>query len=171
MKYLMILALTLVVSSCGGVSDTRYVQGPKGDPGASGLPGTNGLGCTESQVLPTSVINDPARYGGAVIECPNGSTLISNGAPGANGADGVNGTNGINGLNGSPGTSVSSVQFCAGSANAYPEVGFALGTAVYGVYWDGRNAWLSYLPPGAYSSTSSSVPCNFTINANGTVSH
>lgn len=122
-------------------------------------------------VLPVSTT--PAT----ALECPAGGTDIAiDGSPtltvcnGTSGTDGVNGTNGSNGLNGS---SVTVVQFCQGTTTyptAFLEVGLVIAGKMYGVY-SINNGFLTYLPPGAYSSNAVGSSCNFTINADNTVSH
>lgn len=158
MKKLIILT-SLVLSGCAGVSDTGYQNyvGPQGNPG---LNGANGLGCYEYPVAPTGLSNDPAQYGGMMITCANSAQLITNGTPGVNGAPGA------------PGQAAQPVQFCSQYANnsGFPEYGFCINNNLYGVFWDGHNAWMAELPPGGYSSTSSGAPCNFTILPNCQVS-
>lgn len=162
------LILALLTSACGSAKGylgaTPGPAGPKGDTGANGA---DGVSCSERMIAPTEVSGDPAQYGGAQITCGANSTLITNGAPGRVGATGAQG------VQGTPGTSVTAVQFCSAYvpsyASSFPEVGFCLNNTLYGVYWDGRNAWLSSLPPGGYYSTSTGAPCNFTIGANCTI--
>lgn len=105
---------------------------------------------------------------GATISCPDGSSAqIMNGTNGLSGTNGTNGSNGSNGSNGTDGTVVQSVQFCPNYTLSYPsmfpEVGFCIDNKIYAVYYDGKNAWMSVIPPGSYASTSTSAPCNFTV--------
>lgn len=58
------------------------------------------------------------------------------------------------------------VQFCVGVINyptVFPEIGICIANVLYADYWDGHNSWLSEIPPGNYESTSTSLPCNFTV--------
>lgn len=66
---------------------------------------------------------------------------------------------------------VTVVQLCEGSPTQYPEQAVCIFNQLYGVYWDGQNAWLTLLPPGNYRSTSSFVPCNLAVEADCKVSH
>jgi hypothetical protein len=99
---------------------------------------------------------------------PSG-TPGAKGDPGKNGADGAQGAVGPQGTPGAPGTITTTVQFCPGYTtsypNTFPEVGLCIGGSLSAVYWDGRNAWLSPVPPGDYMSTSTSAPCNFKVLA------
>lgn len=108
------------------------------------------------------------------------------GAKGATGAQGPAGTNGTNGATGpigltgatgaagQAGTQVISEQFCSGYTLSYPstfpEFGLLINGQLFAVYWDGHNSWLAEIPPGYYASTSTSAPCDFTVNADGTIS-
>lgn len=62
------------------------------------------------------------------------------------------------------------VQFCSNYNTTYPtsfpEFGICLNNLLYGVYWDGHNAWLAEIVPGYYLSTSTSAPCNFHVLTN-----
>jgi hypothetical protein len=96
---------------------------------------------------------------GALILCPDGSQVEVS-----------NGLNGTNGVNGKDAPSVSTVQFCPSVTTNYPttfpEYGICIDNSIYGVYWDGRNAWLALIPSGYYASTSTTAPCNFTVLTN-----
>jgi hypothetical protein len=110
--------------------------------GPAGQNGTNGSSCTV-----TSITSPQA---GSLITCTDGtSSLVLNG------------------------TVVTPVQFCSGYTTIYPssfpEFGFLINGSIYAVYWDGKNAWLAQVVPGYYASTSTSAPCNFTVNSNGTI--
>lgn len=87
---------------------------------------------------------------------------------------GIPGPAGLQGASGIDASGVTTVQFCLGYTTTYPttfsEVGLLINGKVYGVLWNGQAA-LVELPPGYYSSTSTSAPCNFTINPDGTVSN
>jgi hypothetical protein len=68
---------------------------------------------------------------------------------------------------------LTTVQFCPNYTvkypSTFPEFGIVIDNTIYAVYWDGTNAWLTEVPPGNYASTSTSAPCNFTVNNDGTV--
>lgn len=127
----------------------------------------------ESPIREPGFCTTTAVPGGAQIWCSNGtSTVIYNGAQGSQGNSGANGQDGAQGpqgIPGAPGTVVEAVQFCPGYTTSYPsrfaEVGFCVEGQLYGVYWDGRNAWWTLIPPGYYASTSTSAPCNFYVAA------
>lgn len=173
----LLIIILLLVSSCG----YKQKQGDPGPTGATGATGAQGLpgvnGTNGKDAVPCSV--SPVS-GGALVSCPDGTTsLVTNGVNGVNGLDGINGTDGLNGTNGTNGsngtngtnaTPITTVQFCPNYTGTYPsdfpEFGICIAGNTYAVYWDGRNAWLAQVYPGAYSSTSSSAPCNFTMLAN-----
>ncbi len=74
---------------------------------------------------------------------------------------------------GADGTVITPVQFCQGIPS-YPstflEVGFVINNKVYGVY-STHGGFMTYLPPGAYSSDTVGSHCNFTINSDNTISN
>src|ERR1700722_1539185 len=81
---------------------------------------------------------------------------------------GPQGPAGSPGANGTNATDVTIVQFCPGTTSyptSFAEVGEWINNTLYAVYWNG-SAWLTEIPPGAYTSTSTSLPCNFTVQAN-----
>lgn len=145
-----------------GSSETVHdgAQGPQGQVGPQGATGANGqnaVACTTVQVA-----------GGVEVRCPDGSfTTVYNGT------NGSNGSNGSNGQNGADGTLVLPVPLCPSYTTTYPstfaEFGFCINSKLYGVFWDGHNAWWTVIPNGYYSSTSSSAPCTFTVSAGCTV--
>ena len=108
------------------------------------------------------------------------------GPAGANGSNGAQGVAGLTGPQGAPGpegatgqagangTSVVNVQFCPGYAESYPnlfpEYGIKFGTQIYAIL-DQSNGYDYYtlLAPGAYSSAATGAACNFTINADGSI--
>jgi hypothetical protein len=122
----------MLLSACG--------QGP------AGVNGTNGYGCTVSQVG----VSDIAPDGGALISCTNGtSSLLLNG------------------------TIIQPVQFCPGTPNypaVFPEVGFKINNQIYAVY-SLNNGFLTLLTPGYYSSNAVGSACNFTVNTDGTITN
>lgn len=89
------------------------------------------------------------------------------GTDGQNGTPGATGPQGPQGNQGQPGTTV---KFCPSKVVSYPtsfpEFGICVDNVIYAVYWDGHNSWLTEVPQGAYISTSTSAPCNFTVLAN-----
>lgn len=144
MKYALVLIVVMSLMSCGR-------QGP------AGAPGQDAVACT-THAIP----------GGVAITCPDGSTQnVYNGVQGPAGPDG---SPGAPGAPGSPGSVVAAIKFCPGYATSYPavfpEFGFCVDSELYGVYWDGHNAWWTYIAPGYYASTSTSAACNFTVGLN-----
>lgn len=124
-------------------------------PGPSGAPGTP---CTVSKV-----------DGVSTISCPDGtSSAIQDGLAGSIGPQGIVGPAG------QPASQVTVVQFCPGYTTSYPSVfpefGFLINGKIYATYWDGKNAWTAQVVPGYYQSTSTTAPCNFTVNSDGSIS-
>lgn len=173
------IGLALLISSCGHQQATTTVASPlsckvtaidggsqitcpdgstqivyNGADGHTGL--TGAVGPSGQAAKPCTVTDE---VGGALVSCPDGSSQMI-----------TDGSNGIQGQPGSPGTIVTSVQFCASYAasypNAFPETAICLNENLYAVYWDSRNAWFALIPPGYYSSTSTSAPCRFIVTAN-----
>lgn len=158
MRYVM-LALVLLSVGCGA----------KGRQGDTGAPGANALPCTVTAVPE-----------GAMIACPNGSSqLITNGLDGLQGIQGLPGAVGATGPAGAAGldaTPVTTVQFCPGYQESYPstfpEFALVISGQIYAVYDGGANdVFLALIAPGTYSSTSTSAPCNFTVQPDGTITH
>ena len=168
-------ASTVFISD--GTNGTNGAAGPQGQAGINGTNGANGSDGTSCSVATVYVGSAVAVNGGALLTCTDGtSALIVNGANGTNGVDGATGAQGATGAvgpQGQPGTMFKSVQFCPGLTPTYPttfaEVGFVIGTDVYGVY-SANDGFMAFLPPGRYSSNGINASCNFTINADGTVS-
>lgn len=126
---------------------------------------------------------------GVVITCPDGSSsTVSNGTNGSNGAQGIQGATGdtgatglqgdvgpqgIAGTNGLNGSTITMVTFCTGSTS-YPsefnEIGFCIDNNIYAVY-SANDGFLSYIPPGAYSSNGINSSCTFTVSANCVITH
>lgn len=158
--------------TCPGSPPVEVLDGSPGAvglTGSTGPSGASGVNCTETQFKATNIANDPMEYGGALITCANGSTLITNGVPGQVGATGSQGTPGVNA------SSVTAVQFCPNVTTTYPssfpEFGLCLQGSIYGVYWNGTDTWLAEIVPGDYTSTSSTSPCNFTVTTNCGISN
>jgi len=183
-NYGILLTFLTSLYSCGQIgtvkqpapSPTPLPSGPPGPPGPQGPQGVIGATGVANVFTTTS---DPGA-------CPNGGTVLLIAQDTAN--TGVwepsdkNQTsvlicNGTNGTNGKPGAnaSLTMVQFCPSYTTTYPsdfpEFGICVNNALYAVYWDGRNSWLSELVPGVYASTSTSAPCTFSVNANCLISH
>lgn len=72
------------------------------------------------------------------------------------------------GTNGQDGTQIKVVQFCPGTSvypTTFPEVGLCIDNNLYGVFWMNNSSYMAEIPPGAYQSTSTSLPCSFTVQA------
>ncbi len=116
--------------------------------GATGQNGQPSKPCT------VTTVNSPVS--GSLISCPDGtSSFVSNG------------------LNGTNGSLISFVKFCPGTTT-YPsefnEVGLLFNGSIYAVY-SINNGFLSLIPPGYYTSNAMNSTCNFTVNANGTITN
>lgn len=101
-----------------------------------------------------------------LVHCGRGVS----GPPGPAGNTGSSGV-GMVGPTGADGTIITPVQFCPGPSiypSNFPEYGLLINGKVYGVY-SANSGFLAYLPPGEYTSNAIGSSCNFTINANGTV--
>lgn len=152
------LGIACIATSLSGCGK----QGPAGAQGVPGPVGSPGVGCTETMLTPSQATPN----GGALLTCENGSTVVTNGSNGLQGVQGVAGQNA---------TPVSVVQFCSGYTTTYPgsfpEQAICVDNELLAVYWDGSNAWLAEIVPGYYASTSTSAPCNFTVEANCVISN
>ena len=60
---------------------------------------------------------------------------------------------------------VKMVQLCKGapSYGMFFEFAQCVDNKLYAVYWNGKDAFLTELPPGEYRSTSTGLGCNFTV--------
>lgn len=132
-------------------------------PGCGGaFKGENGQPCSVTSVA-----------SGAVIKCPDGSESTVNngqdGVDGQNGTNGADGQNGQDGANGAPGSVVLAVSLCPSKPliypSSFPESALCVNNSLFGVYWNGHQAFLSELPPGDYVSTSPQG-CSLRIKAN-----
>lgn len=145
--------ITSINLVCGGLPG---VVGPQGAQGPSGT----------SSVVSVSVASN--------VECPTGGYVLSS-QNGNDAATSVDVCNGTTGEQGNPGTEVTTEQFCSQYTGSYPgtfpEYGLLINGALYAVYWDGINSWLSKIYPGTYRSTSTTAPCNFTVNDDGSISN
>ena len=161
---IILFALTAILA-CSGP------QGTQGPPGAAGATGPQG---------PAGVSNPPGLTvaSASPAQCPSGGVLLtvsydSWGTSSSSSYAICNGTNGNPGMPGMPGTQIKMIQFCPGSAS-YPstflEYGMLIGTSVYGVY-SANDGFLAYLPPGLYLSNAINSTCDFTINADGSITN
>lgn len=99
------------------------------------------------------------------------------GAQGEKGDTGAMGPQGAQGPQGAPGVDaapVVAIKLCLNVPTVYPtsfpESALCIQGKLYGVYWDGSHAFLAYLPPGNYTSTSPQG-CNLHIHENCIVSN
>lgn len=170
MRYLF-LAVLLLLSGCR--SNNPGPAGPRGATGPMGASctvtksrGESIISCPDgtssavedSQCDTTQIAPFPALpYGGALIECGNTLSIITNGSTGQTGAAG------------SPGTTITPIQFCPGFVQSYPNVfaesGICINNTMYGVY-SANSGFLAELPPGRYSSNGINSSCSFTIYSN-----
>lgn len=140
-------------------------QGPSGVAGPQGTQGSNGLSIVATTLAATAT------------QCPSGGSVVLLAQDTDN--------NGVWNISDTPQTSlvvcngqnavpVTPVQLCSGVTtypNSFPEFGFCINNTLFGTYWDGHNAWTAEIAPGHWSSTSSSVSCNFTVTSGCNVSH
>lgn len=79
------------------------------------------------------------------------------------------GAQGIKGIDGTPGTNVTVIQFCPQHGSTthshFPEKGICINGAIIAAFWDGTNAFLAEVVPGAYISTSTGLQCSFTVTS------
>lgn len=131
-----------------------------GATGASGVNGSNGSDGHDG-------INGQDGQNGA--DGSNGQ----NGSDGQDGAPGATGPQGPTGPAGSPGTQITVVTLCPG-VTSYPgvfvEIALCMNNNLYGVY-SANGGFLTYFPPGNYSSNGIGSSCNLTIQPNCIVSH
>lgn len=122
------------------------------------------------------------QNGSNTITCPDGTTATVNngasvigpqGATGSTGISGANGATGAVGASGANGTTITVVQFCPGTPSypsTFPEVGFCINGNVYAVY-SANDGFMTYTPPGTYSSDGINDSCTFTIGINCSITH
>lgn len=79
---------------------------------------------------------------------------------------------GVQGPKGADGTTITLVQLCPGVSNygTFIEVAMCIDDNLYGVY-SANNGFLTYLPPGNYTSNAIGSACNLTIQPHCVVSH
>lgn len=183
MIFLLLLLASILVLTTGcsdsGQAPAVLIPGPagpkgdQGDVGAPGAPGETGPTGNDGQNGTTGPSGQEGHDGSVGPQGPAGT----NGQNGSNGHDGADGQNGSNGHDGAPGqdaTPVYSVQFCANQGATtyghFPEQALCVNHKLYAVFWDGGNAFLAEIAPGAYRTTSTGLICNFTVAANCVVS-
>lgn len=160
---LSIILSSLLLTACPG---PRGDQGESGSTvvGSSGSNGTNGL-----NAQPCSVIN---ATNGALIVCPDGTQqFVSNGVDGQS-IVGPQGPVGLSGSNGIDATPITLVQFCPGTTvypSTFVEIGLCISNNIYAVY-SANNGFLTYIPPGNYSSNAIGSSCSFTVLPNCQIS-
>lgn len=162
----------------------------KGDQGASGpvgLPGPAATPCSVTAVNGGALITCPDGSQQVVTNGNDGPQGIQGeqgpqgnvGPQGDTGPQGPQGDQGIPGPQGSPGptgepgqdaTPVTVVQLCPSYGptqypSSFPEQALCISGNLYGVYWDGSNAFLAEIVPGVYASTSPDG-CTLTVDAN-----
>lgn len=153
-RHILLAILALALSACSSSKGDTGSQGPQGTIGNTGPQGPTG---------------DTGATGPTGPQGPTGNT----GATGPTGPQGPAGNDGQDGQNGHDGTSVIAVKFCPSVSDTYPssfpEYGFCIDSKIYAVYWSGSTAFMSYLTPGNYVTTSTGANCNFTVTANSCV--
>lgn len=155
-----LLLLTVLLTACH-----------HGDKGLTGLPGAT----IPVLAAPASLLQ--CANGGTVVTIGSSVNIICNGVQGPSGAPGQDSTvPGPKGDIGSPGinaTPISVVTFCPGVTiypSAFLEVGLIIGGRLYGVY-SKNDGFLAELPPGRYESNAVGSSCDFTINADLSISY
>lgn len=132
------LLVMTALQSCGPFES----RGPQGQDGKS---------CTTSQVT-----------NGVRISCSDGSaSVVVNGLPGDAGPQGAPGQNAV---------SITVVQLCPNLgpttySGTFPEQALCISGNLYGVYWDGGQAFLAEIVPGVYTSTAP-AGCVLTVTLN-----
>jgi hypothetical protein len=158
-KALILISLFVVACGTEGIISYGYpVVGPTGAKGDKGDPGEN---CTVQQAV-----------NGALILCPDGSNvLVLNGEKGEKGDQGNKGDNGEDGQDASPSSYsiVAVIDPCGDSPNEFDEVIIRLAdNSLIAYFEDGGKRFLASIPAGSYQTTDRQK-CNFTVNANMTV--
>jgi hypothetical protein len=110
----------------------------------------NGQTGAPGKSLPCTVTSVNSPMAGSLIQCPDGTSSFV-----------------------ASGTVISPVQFCPGTTK-YPtefnEIGFLINGNIYAVY-SINNGFMSLIPPGYYTSNAINSTCNFTVNADGTITN
>lgn len=132
--------------SCPGSDPEVVTNGTKGSPGATGPQGSSGSSCSIQQIAT-----------GALITCGGWFAVINSGSNGVDGADGKDGVDA---------TPVTVQQLCEGTPT-YPSIfvedALCINDKLYAVY-SANGGFLSYLPPGEYSSNGIGSRCNFSVD-------
>lgn len=106
--------------------------------------------------------------GGVVLTVGSQTSILCNGDIGPTGDVGPTGPQGTTGPDGLDGTQITEVQFCPGDTT-YPsqfnEIGFCIEGRLYAVYSQ-NGGFLTYVPPGTYTSNGINSSCTFTVGAN-----
>lgn len=162
MKYVLLISL-MVFSGCGKTNSVV---------GAQGASGTSGLNASSCSVTTLSVGDPQAPNGGFMLVCPDGNSVVQNGAPGPQGPTGSQGQTGANGTNGTNASSWSVVQLCSACTTHYPdtfaEVAFCYAGSLFGTY-SSNGGFSSQLPAGAYNSDGINCSCTVNIGSNCSV--
>jgi hypothetical protein len=187
-SFLAAFILAFFLTGCSGYEES----GPQGIPGVSPtpLPAATPYPAPVITESPASITDCPT--GGILIAINGSESTICNGAVGSQGVPGESiqgpagqqgqvgptgpkgdagsqGPVGPQGSPGVPGTTVTSVQFCLGVTpdypSAFPEVGFCISGNLYAVY-STNGGFLTYIPPGVYSSNGVNSSCTFTVGSN-----
>lgn len=175
------------VGSPGAQGDAGLsIVGPQGSQGETGAAG-------QSVVGPQGAAGSNGIDGAAGVNGQDGINGL-NGAAGPQGIQGIAGSNGLDGLKGDTGdtgpmgpqgtpgsqgsagtnaTPVTIVNLCPGVttyASVFVEVAICLDNKLYGVY-SSLGGFMTYLPPGNYSSNAIGSACNLTVLPNCQVSY
>jgi len=173
---ILVIGLVVVVTFATGCAS----QGPPGTPGATGPSGAPGISPAAPAISIITATTAQCPNGGSVIVINTTDTVVCNGDTGPQGIvgpQGIPGTTGGLGPQGAPGTDITpitAVQFCPNVTPSYPstfpETGLCIAGNMYGVYSE-NGGFLTYLPPGAYSSDGIDASCTFTIGTNCSISY
>lgn len=152
-RFMLLVAIGLITAA--------FLLGCCGPQGQAGLQGKPGVSAPSIYTLPASL-----------SECSTGGTVVYVGAAETIVCNGLQGSTGATGSTGSTGTLVEIVQFCPGTPayGNFMEVGIKIGTDIYAVY-SANNGFLTRLLPGNYVTTATGLNCNFTVNADGTITY
>lgn len=179
MKSILIISALLILTSCGA-RRSGWV-GPAGKDGTNGINGVNGTNGIDGKSCHVETLGNGAR-----IYCDDGSQSVvlngeeglqgatgSSGHDGIDGIDGTNGTNGHDGQNGTNGTNgispvLTIVDPCGDNPSQFDEVLIKTDSGYLAYFEEGSKRYLAKLSVGSYRTTDSQS-CNFTVNANGTI--
>lgn len=138
------------------------------------------MGCAERGADGPAGLQGPAvpilTHPASSTECPTGGTIVSVGDSSITVCNGTVGPIGIPGIPGVPGTDItpiSIVPLCPGTTH-YPstfiEIAFCIANNLYAVY-SANDGFLTYVPPGNYSSNAIGSSCNLTVHPNCVITH